>query len=259
MLNVKPSSYWLEIMSMPSQTSVRGVACFAVKQVFAFAPEISWGIKNMYTPVHVGHVQQHFQPSRHLHLKLELQTKKIREKKQKLSLFQLTKKTTFTFSHHKKLPLWIFHLPKNFHFHFLTSPPVFPPFVGCPPPRPPLPPSLQRRRVLMTIINNFHYKTIDRSLTLRLGQRLYENLVECLIPRLTLPPIFLAAALLYNSCFRSPRSPAIYIVSRWNFFSGEISGVMALSNVLFEYPCECSRSILIHHSKIKILLWDLAT
>ena len=110
MLNVNFSSYWLEIMSMPSQTSVRGVACFAVKQVFAFAPEISWGIKNMYTPVHVGHVQQHFQPSRHLHLKLELQTRKSERKKQKLSLFQLTKKQPS-----------LSHTTKNFHFDFFTS------------------------------------------------------------------------------------------------------------------------------------------
>ena len=107
MLNVN-FSYWLDIMSMPSQTSVRGVACFAVKQVFAPAPRDMVGNKNMCTPVHVRHVKQHFQPSRHLHLKLELQTKKIREKKkQKLSLF------------HKKQHS-LSHTTKNFHFDFFT-------------------------------------------------------------------------------------------------------------------------------------------
>ena len=108
MLNVNSSSYWLEMMSMSRQTSVRGVACFAVKQVFAPAPKISWGIKNMYTPVHVGHVQQHFQPSRHLHLKLELQTRKSERKKTKTITFSTHKKTT-SLSH------------KNFHFDFFTS------------------------------------------------------------------------------------------------------------------------------------------
>ena len=96
----------------------------------------------MYTPVHVGHVQQHFQPSRHLHLKLELQTKKIREKKTKTFTFSTHTKNNIQFLTPQKLSLWLFHPLKNFHFHFLTSPPVFPPFVGCPPPRPPLPPSL---------------------------------------------------------------------------------------------------------------------
>ena len=141
MLNVNSFSYWLEIMSMPSQTSVLGVACFAVKQVFAPAPRDMVGIKNMYTPVHVGHVQQHFQPSRHFHLKLELQTKKIREKT-KTFTFSTHTKNNIHFLTPQKLSLWLFHPLKNFHFHFLTSPPVFPPFVGCPPPRPPLPPSL---------------------------------------------------------------------------------------------------------------------
>ena len=208
----------------------------------------------MYTPVHVGHVQQHFQPSRHLHLKLELQTKKIREKT-KTFTFSTHTKNNIHFLTPQKLSLWLFHPLKNFHFHFLTSPPVFPPFVGCPPPRPPLPPSLvssifRGGGCWSQSLTTFITKLLIGQFTLRFGQRLSENLVECLMPRLTLPPIFLAAALLYNSCLRSPRSPAIYIVSRWNFFSGEISGVMVLSTVLFEYPCECSRSILIHHSTL---------
>ena len=165
----------------------------------------------MYTPVHVGHVQQHFQPSRHLHLKLELQTKKIREKKNKNFHFFNSHKKQHSVSHTTKTFTLAFSLP-----HLATSVSSFRWLPASTTTAAPVPGEfhLQRRRVLITIINNFHYKTIDRSLTLRFGQRLSENLVECLMPRLTLPPIFLAAALLYNSCLRSPRSPAIYIVSR---------------------------------------------